>query len=189
MHHRLQRRSPRRLSAALATAALLGTLAGCGGAQSTPEKKSGQTVVVLDQRAAAPRLTFGNVALLMTRRDVAENARSAGWKVSGEVPNDGTVAMIPPAGDPASQYGVRLEAGRVIQISIKYVAKDKSRVAMRHDYAKSKVQTDGSWAMTDALRTTLVVIAAEGASLVATHLGATKDKTGAAAMLRRYLGE
>jgi len=164
-------------------------LAGCGSAPQKPTKKQGTSVIVIDNPKAKPRLTFGSLTLLMTRDAVTQLSAQAGWTRAGEVLAEGSVTLRPPSTDVASEYRVRLEGGRVIQIAIAFRQPDESREEMRHDYARAKIQANGSWAMTDPLRTTLIVLAKSGTKLVATHLGQTRDKAGGRAMLERYLGE
>ena len=165
-------------------------LTGCGSAPlASNNKKAGTSVIVVGDPRAKPRLSFGSLALLMTQAQLQALKRQGDWLTTGQIPAAGSVTLTPPASDEAQRYQARLEGGKVIQLEVTFRAARTYRASMRHDYARSKIQHDGSWAMTDPLRATLVLLRVGGASLVATHLGATQDKSGVRALLERYLGE
>ena len=188
---RLGRPSRRMTIAPMALLVGCGAMLGaCGSAPVKPAgKKSGTSVIVIDNPRPKPRLTFGSLALLMTQAQVQATRDQAGWTATSAVPATGTVRLTPPATDEALRYDARLEGGKVIQLVVTYREARTDRAAMRHEYARSKIQSDGTWAMTDPLRATLVLLRVGGGSLVATHLGATKDKSGVRGLLERYLGE
>lgn len=179
-----------RLCAAPCAGALAATLllGGCGGQRATAPH-GGTAVLVADHPAASPRRTFGGLRLGMSQAELLAQSRAPGWQSPTGVARTGPVTLTPPTSHEASQVRAQLEAGRVVQIAVTFRHADARRASLRHSYARSKVQADGSWAMTDRLRRTLVIVAAGGSTLVATDLSATRDKTGVRAMLERYLGE
>ncbi len=168
---------------------LLGTLAslvGCGGAQTTAPR----TVTLVDrQHAPEPQLDFGSLALRMPLDQLRSIVQGESWQIQGELGADAKVVLTPPATDPASSYGVVLEGGAVVQLAIDFRQPDERRVDARHHYAKSQIDAEGRWAMTDAQRRTLVVVSPHGLRIVALHLASMRDQQGAQAALARYLGE
>ncbi|MCO4762934.1 MAG: hypothetical protein KC502_15570 [Myxococcales bacterium] len=165
-------------------------LAGCSTSamhRTIRPNRRGPSIVVVQNPPPAARLAFGTLSLLMHRTTV--KAITAQWPGAAELPMNDSVTLTPPPYDPAKQYQVRFEKGRVIQFAVTYRRPDPLRVSMRHAYPVSKVQYDGSWAMTDKQRHTLVLLSEGGRSLVATHLHQTLDTVGARAMRERYLGD
>lgn len=185
------RRAPRRPSAAFAAAAvaaaaaLAAGLVGCGASNDGP-----RTVTLVDnQEPPAPKLDFGSLSLRMPVAQLRSVCQTEGWSVDGELADDGKVELVPPPSDPAKRYGVTTEAGLVVQLAIDFRQADERRVEMRHHYAVSKIQPDGSWAMTDAHRRALVMVWPHGLRLVALHIGSMRDQTGVRALLERTLQE
>ncbi|MEY3012897.1 MAG: hypothetical protein RIT45_1632 [Pseudomonadota bacterium] len=170
----------------ISVVAALALLAGCG----ATEANSPRTVTLVDtQHAPEPRLDFGSLSLRMPLDQLRSIVQGEGWQVEGTLAADAKVVLTPPATDPASRYGVVLVAGHVVQLAIDFREADERRVDARHHYAKSQIDAEGRWAMTDPQRRTLVVVSPHGMRVVALHLSSMRDQQGAQAALERYLGE
>jgi hypothetical protein len=169
------------LALALLVAVPLGACAGVAGPK--------EIVIVDEQKPAEPKLDFGTLSLRMPLQQLQSLTAEGGWVIDGTPADEAQLALTPPAADPAKRYEVILEAGRVVQLVVDFKAPDDKRVDLRHSYPISRVQPDGEWAMTDAQRRTLVVIAPHGARIVAIHLASARDQKGVRAALHRYLGE
>ncbi|MCB9738495.1 MAG: hypothetical protein H6747_04440 [Deltaproteobacteria bacterium] len=181
-------RSTSPITAAVGLLAVAGLLAtsGCTGANAYAPR----TVTVVDaQHAPDPRMVFGSLSLRMPLQQLKSMALGEGWQVQGMFADETTLTLVPPLDDPATQYGVVVEAGHVVQLAVDFRQNDERRVDARHQYAKSEIGADGAWAMTDAQRRTLVVVSPHGKRIVAVHLATLRDQQGAAALLERYLKE
>ncbi len=147
-------------------------------------------VVIVDNHPAAqaPR-NFGVLALGMPLSELKREVEERAWTLQGRSEPDTQLIVVTTAGDAVLQYGVVVEASKIVQLSLDYKDADDSRTELRHSYAVSKIQPDGAWAMTDTHRQTLVVVRDHGKRLVAIDLQGSRDQDGVRAVMHKLLGE
>ncbi|GEM_PF-3257837 len=175
------------LAAAIVTALLAGLLSACGAGGADPG-----TVVIIDDRGRGEaRTAFAGLKLLMTEKDVIGVCEKRGWKhnIKADKAKDARAHIIPDAKDEVRRFSLSFEDGALIQLTIEYEKPDRSRHGIARDYARKKRLDDGSWAMTDGRRDTVVIINREGNRLVVVHVGKARDRTESERLLKHFVGE
>jgi len=155
----------------------------CGG-------PSPQTVVIVQNQARQPRVDFEGMRLLMPAIDVKRWADSLGFSHDISA-NGGAVqtATVTPHEHAIRRYQLKFEKGRLIKMTIHYVAGDAKRADIRKHYALKRRRLDGTWVMTDRDRQTVIMINQDGDRLVAVHAGQASDRIEIDAMFELFFKE
>ena len=154
-------------------------------AVQTDKTTKTQTVTIIDQRPQV-RSMFGSLRLGMSLAQMSDLLKHHGWK--GVISADCEAILTPPSTDVAREYRVKVAGGRLVMMAMKLRTADPKLTETRLSYKRSVVRADGSWAMTDESRRTLVVITAEGDAVLAIALHLLNPEV-AQRIFRKQFGE